>query len=123
MTSSSQLEIWSNDLAIAVKSLSDHCHVNGTASTPHLAITNGAPGEADRARRNILTITTHLQALLAEPVEFIQHLAGKVRRTRTLERARNVLKRCTEPTPRMSELVERVSSACLCPAQWQHRCH
>lgn len=82
MTSLSQLETWSNDLAIAVKTLNDHCRGDGTASTPHLAITNVAPGEADRARRNILTIATRLQTLLAEPAEFIQHLARQVCHTR-----------------------------------------
>lgn len=40
------------------KPLSDHCQGNGTAPTPHLAITNSAPGEADRARRNMFTIAT-----------------------------------------------------------------
>ena len=80
MTSSSQLETWSNDLAIAARTLSDHWG-DGTVSTPHLAITNIAPGEADRARRNILTIATRLQTL-AEPAEFIQHLASQVCRTR-----------------------------------------
>ena len=78
MTSSSQLETWSNDLAIAAKTLSDHCRGDGTALTPHLATTNVAPSEADRARRNILTIATRLQTLLAEPAEFIQHLASQV---------------------------------------------
>ena len=82
MTSSCQLKTWSNDLAIAAKTLSDHCWGDGTVSTPHLAITNVAPGEADRARRNILTIATRLQTLLAEPAEFIQHLASQVCRTR-----------------------------------------
>ena len=82
MTSSSQLEAWSNDLATAIKSLTDHPHGQGTASTPHLAIPNSASDETDRARRNILTIATRLQTLLVEPAEFIQHLAGKVCRTR-----------------------------------------
>ena len=81
MTSSSQLETWSNDLAIAVKSLGDHYRAHGTTSTPHLAITNA---EADRARRDILTIATRLQTLLADPADFIQHLAGKVCPTRHL---------------------------------------
>ena len=78
MTSSSQLETWSNDLAIATKTLSDHCRANGTASTLDAAFTNVAPGEVDRARRNILTIATRLQTLLAKPAEFIQHLASQV---------------------------------------------
>ena len=82
MTSSSQLKTWGNDLAIAAKTLSDHCRADGTASTPHLAITSVAPGEANRARRNILTIATRLQTLLAEPAEFIQHLASQVCHTR-----------------------------------------
>ncbi|KAF2178409.1 hypothetical protein K469DRAFT_754497 [Zopfia rhizophila CBS 207.26] len=77
MTSSIQLETWANDLAIAAKTLSDHCPGDGTASTPNLAITNVAPGKADRARRNILSIANRLQTQLAEPVEFIQHLASQ----------------------------------------------
>ena len=80
MTSSSQLETLSNELAIAAKTFSDHCR-SDDAARPHLV---NAPGEADRARRNILTIATRLQTLLAEPAEFIQHLASQVCRTRNL---------------------------------------
>ncbi|KAL9066490.1 MAG: hypothetical protein Q9161_007553 [Pseudevernia consocians] len=77
MTNSSQLETWSNDLAIAAKTLSDHCRADSSASTPYPAFTNDAPDEADGARRNILTIATRLQTLLAEPAEFIRHLASQ----------------------------------------------
>lgn len=78
MTSSSQLETWTSDLAVAAKTLDDHYRGDGTASPSHSAITNVSPFEADRARRNILAITTRLQTLLAEPAEFIQQLASQV---------------------------------------------
>ncbi|KAL8830461.1 MAG: hypothetical protein Q9191_001423 [Dirinaria sp. TL-2023a] len=77
MTSSSQLETWTSDLAVAAKTLDDHYRGDGTASPSHSAITNVSPFEADRARRNILAITTRLQTLLAEPAEFIQQLASQ----------------------------------------------
>lgn len=75
--SSSQLETWSNELAVAARTLGDHYQADGTSSTPQLVITNVEPCEADRARRKILTIATRLQTLLAEPAEFIRHLASQ----------------------------------------------
>ena len=77
MSSLSQLETWSNDLAIAAKTLSEVSGAAGSAPTPHLASC-----EADRARRNILTIATRFQTQLAEPADLIKNLANQVCRTR-----------------------------------------
>ena len=88
-----QLVTWSNELAIAVKTLGDHCPGHSTTLRPHLTIINTAPSEADRTRRNILSIATRLQKLLAEPAEFIQHLASQVCCTRHFEQ-RHALIQC-----------------------------
>ena len=80
MTSLTQLEKYTNELASAAKTLADHCRNTSVGSTPHLAIPNDAPCETHRARRNALAIIGQLQTLLAEPVDFIQHLASQVRR-------------------------------------------
>ncbi|KFY27884.1 hypothetical protein V491_00709 [Pseudogymnoascus sp. VKM F-3775] len=75
MTSLSQLETYSNELATAVKALADHSRDACAGATPHLTVAPGAPCEVHRARRNILTIVARVKALLAEPADFIQHLA------------------------------------------------
>lgn len=82
MSSLSQLETWSNALAIAAKTLSEVSEAAGSAPAPHLAINNVASCEADRARRNILTIATRFQTQLAEPADLIKNLANQVCRTR-----------------------------------------
>lgn len=74
-TSLSQLETYANDLAAAVKTLTDHLRPAGADSTSHLAV----PNDAHRARRNVLARLQMLQILLAEPADFIQHLASQVR--------------------------------------------
>ena len=76
MTSLSQLET----LITAAKTLANHCRDANVGSTPHLAVPTDAPCETHRARRDALAIIGQLQTLLAEPVDFIQHLASQVRR-------------------------------------------
>lgn len=78
-TSLSQLEKYANDLAAAVKTLTDHLRPAGAGSTSHLAVPSDVPGEVHRARRNVLANAARLQILLAEPADFIQHLASQVR--------------------------------------------
>ena len=78
MTSSSQLEKYSSDLAIAAKTFSDHCQSDNSASTPRLVLSNVSPNEADRNRRTTLSLASRTQALLNEPADFIQHLASQV---------------------------------------------
>ena len=80
MTSLSQLETYTNELATAAKTLAKHCRDASAGSTPHLAVPTDAPFEIHRTRRNALAIITQLRTLLAEPIDFIQHLASQVRR-------------------------------------------
>lgn len=79
MTSLSQLVKYTNDLNTATKTLASHCRDTGVGSSPHLAILDDAPREVYRARRNVLSNVARLQTLLAEPGDFIQHLATQVR--------------------------------------------
>lgn len=87
MASLNQLETEINELLTAAKALVDHCRAAGgglfapasPSSTPRPAVPPEAPDDAHRARRNVLAIVTRLQMLLAEPADFIQHLACQVR--------------------------------------------
>lgn len=67
MTSLRQLETYTNDLSAAAKLLIQHGKEIGPGD-----------GELHRARRSILGITEQLQILLAEPADFLQHLASQV---------------------------------------------
>lgn len=78
MTKLSQLETYSNDLAAATKTLTDHYRDASNGSTSHPTVTNDTPRDVRLARNNILAISAQLQTLLTEPAEFIQHLAGQV---------------------------------------------
>ena len=80
MTSLTQLETYTNDLINAVKPLTDHIRDTGFDSSPHLSVPFDTSWEVHRARRNILAVVARLQTLLAEPTDFIQHLASQVRR-------------------------------------------
>lgn len=80
MTSSSQLETYSNDLTNAVKSLADHIRDTGFSPSPHLLVPCDASCEVHDARRNVLAVMAQMQKLLAEPTDFIQHLASQVYR-------------------------------------------
>lgn len=79
MASLSQLEAYTNDLNTATKTLASHCRNTGVGSSPYLAILDDAPREVHRARRKVLSNVARLQTLLAEPGDFIQHLASQVR--------------------------------------------
>ena len=78
MDSLSQLETYTHDLVSASKTLANHCRDVGVSSMRHLAVPTNAPVEAHRSRRNFLAILARLQTLLAEPADFIQHLASQV---------------------------------------------
>ncbi|KAF2429263.1 O-methyltransferase family protein [Tothia fuscella] len=77
MASSKQLESWSNDLAVAAKTLCDRRQSDDDASMSHLAMTttNMITRESDGAKRNIFAMPGRMQTHSAEPTEFIQQLA------------------------------------------------
>ena len=77
MMSISQLETCLHDLANAAKTLRD-----GDTS-------ESTPGEVDGARRNVFTTASKLQTLVAQPADFIQHLAIQVRLNVLLTLRRN----------------------------------
>ena len=79
MISLSQLEVHTNDLITATKTLTNYCRDAGVDPTTHLALPKDMPGEVRRARRDILANVARLQTLVAEPDDFIQHLASHVR--------------------------------------------
>ncbi|RAO67410.1 uncharacterized protein BHQ10_003422 [Talaromyces amestolkiae] len=72
-----QLQSYVNELSSAAKTITDHCPDANLTLTSHISIPNNAPSEVHRARRNLLAVTTRLQALLAEPADFIQQLASQ----------------------------------------------
>jgi hypothetical protein len=74
-----QLQSYVNELSSAAKVITDHCPDANLNLASHISIPNNAPSEVHRARRNLLAVTTRLQALLAEPADFIQQLASQVR--------------------------------------------
>lgn len=78
MTSLSQLEAYSDELAAAIKVLGEHCQDTSISTTSHLAVPSDAPCEVHLARRNVLAIASRLHAILAEPADLIQHLASQV---------------------------------------------
>ncbi|KAL9608104.1 MAG: hypothetical protein Q9167_007042 [Letrouitia subvulpina] len=78
MTSLSQLETYTNDLSTAAKTLANHGRDAGVGLGPHLSVPTDAPWEVHRARRNVLANIARLQILLAEPTDFLQHLASQV---------------------------------------------
>lgn len=75
MTSLSQLETYTNDLATAAKTLAGHNRGAGLGSDATLT---DASGEIHRAKRDVLATMARLQVLLIEPSDFIQHLASQV---------------------------------------------
>lgn len=87
MTSLDQLELYTSELAAAVKSLANHCRnfgtsVDSTAKSPLVSpslVPPDAPSEAHRARQSILTYLSKLRTLLSEPADFLQQLATQVR--------------------------------------------
>lgn len=74
-----QLQSYVNELSSAAKIITDHCPDANLTLASHISIPNNAPSEVHRARRNLLAVTARLQALLAEPADFIQQLASQVR--------------------------------------------
>ena len=78
MSSLRQLQTHTNDLAVAAKTLAEHCRDTGVGSTLHLTVPVDAPCEVHRARRNVLAIVARLQTLLAQPVDLIQQLSSQV---------------------------------------------
>jgi hypothetical protein len=74
-----QLQIYVNELNNAAKTLTDYCSEVNINSDFHISMSNNAPSEVHRARRNVLAIASRLQTLLAEPADFIPQLATQVR--------------------------------------------
>ena len=79
MISLSQLEVYTNDLISATKTLANHCRDAGVDSTTYIAVPEDTPAEVRRARRDVLANVARLQTLIAEPDDFIRHLASYVR--------------------------------------------
>lgn len=84
MTSSGQLETYADELAAAVKILTDYCR-NAEVSVdfaagnaPQPLVPPDAPSEAHKARRAIIANVAKLRILLSEPVDFLQQLAVQV---------------------------------------------
>lgn len=85
LTAVAQLEADVKSLASAVQTVADHYRDMALSTSP----TNSAmakrplpievPIEVHRTRREALTTLGRLHAMLAEPVDFIQHLASQVR--------------------------------------------
>ncbi|KAL4975326.1 histidine phosphatase superfamily [Aspergillus desertorum] len=77
MSSLSDLERHASDLASAVKTIISQCprqNVTFPSRTQPL-IPSDAPKEAHRARQSILSTISSLQTLLANPADFLHHLA------------------------------------------------
>lgn len=73
MSSLTDLETYSSDLAAAVKTLvSQSPNLVSSGSQPLLP--PDAPSEAHRARQSVLTTTSRLQTLLSSPADFLYHL-------------------------------------------------
>ena len=100
----SQLEICINDLAIAAKILATNCQETGTGSNTRLVVPIEASDEVQRARRSVLRLVSRLRKLLAEPVDFIQHLASQVWRDLYCN-ATFHLTLSSEPIARMFEMA------------------
>jgi hypothetical protein len=85
MTSLTQLETHTSELAAAVKSLAEYCRnveapVDFAArNVPQPLVPPEASSEAHQARRSIMANVAKLQTLLGEPADFLQQLAGQVR--------------------------------------------
>lgn len=58
MTSLSQPERCSNDLAIAAKVFSDHYRSDGSVLTPSLTFVNVSPSKVDCIRRSTLSVVS-----------------------------------------------------------------
>ena len=110
MTSLSQLETYTNELVAATKALATHCRDAGVGSTPHLTVPDHAPFEVHRARRDVLANAARLQTLLAEPGDFIQHLASQVRTLSHSSAARQLI------------LLYRTNSLHVCNGWASFRC-
>lgn len=81
MNSLNQFETNIKSLATAAKVLADYYRDAGIAldgENFHLAVPPEAPYEVRNARRNVLANLARVQTLVAEPVDFIQHLACQV---------------------------------------------
>ena len=74
----SQLEVCTNDLVIATNVLATNCRETGNGANTRLVLPLETSDEVQRARRRVLGLVSRLQKLLAEPVDFIQHLASQV---------------------------------------------
>lgn len=71
------IETCANDLNIATRSFIDFSQRDVASNPSNKAATETSP-EAHRARNKVFTSIIQLQALLAEPSDFIQHLASQV---------------------------------------------
>lgn len=84
MTSSVQLEAYADELAAAVRILTDYCR-NAEVSVdlaagnaPQSLVPPDAPSETHKARRSIMANVAKLRILLSEPADFLQQLAVQV---------------------------------------------
>lgn len=85
MSTLNYLEIYNNDITKALTVLTEHFSTVDASSEsglslpiPSLAVSDDAPAEVHRARRQVLTTIARLQFLLSEPADFVQRLATQV---------------------------------------------
>lgn len=68
MSTLTQVEACTNDVANAAKDFADQCRLGYSTSSTEVA----------RTRRNLLALVARLQVLLFQPTDFLQHLATQV---------------------------------------------
>ena len=125
MTTLSQLEACTGEIAAAAESLSNYCrnvdgHIDSApANLPQGLVPPEAPSEARRARRSIIANAAKLQTLLDEPADLLQRLATQVCLSPPNPPAIRAmsdqlcLSRVAEPTPCLRAVVGRVPGAGL----------
>lgn len=77
----SQLEAYASELIRSVQSLASYCRNTKShplSSTPRSLVPPEAPQNVHRTRRTVLASITNIQIILADPVDFLQHLASQV---------------------------------------------
>lgn len=74
MDSLIELESYSNELSLAVKSLTTYCRSN---NSPLFTDPEAFP-EVQQAKRSILLNIAKIRTLVFEPTDFLKHLASQV---------------------------------------------
>lgn len=92
MDNLSHLETYAQEVAAAAKLLADQCRASSigqsmsSSSLPaHLTIPLDAPDEVHQTRRKLVFTMARLQTFLAQPADFLHHLASQVRVPKRVE--------------------------------------